>query len=89
MIHCVKLGKSAEGLDMAPWPGELGQRIFEQISKEAWQQWMAHQTILVNENRINPMNPEHRKFIAAEMEKFLFGEGSELPDAFRPEDTKP
>ena len=74
MVQCVKLGKEAEGLDMAPYPGELGQRIFENISKEAWQQWMGQQTILINEHRLNVIDPEHRAFIEGEMEKFLFGE---------------
>ena len=74
MVQCAKLGKEAEGLDMAPYPGELGQRIFENISKEAWQMWMGQQTILINEHRLNVIDPEHRAFIEAEMEKFLFGE---------------
>ena len=74
MVQCVKLGKEAEGLDMAPYPGELGQRIFENISKEAWRQWMGQQTILINEHRLNVIDPEHRAFIEGEMEKFLFGE---------------
>ncbi|MEJ2141637.1 MAG: oxidative damage protection protein [Gammaproteobacteria bacterium] len=74
MVQCVKLGKEAEGLDMAPYPGELGQRIFENISKEAWQMWMGQQTILINEHRLNVIDPEHRAFIEQEMEKFLFGE---------------
>ena len=74
MVQCVKLGKEAEGLDVAPYPGELGQRIFENISKEAWQQWMGQQTILINEHRLNVIDPEHRAFIEGEMQKFLFGE---------------
>ena len=74
MVQCVKLGKEAEGLDMAPYPGELGQRIFENISREAWQLWMGQQTILINEHRLNVIDPEHRAFIEGEMEKFLFGE---------------
>ena len=74
LVQCVKLGKEAEGLDMAPYPGELGQRIFENISKEAWQMWMGQQTILINEHRLNVIDPEHRAFIEREMEKFLFGE---------------
>ena len=82
MVQCVKLGKEAEGLDRAPYPGELGKKIFEHISKEAWQGWMRHQTILINENRLSPIDPKHRAFLEQEMEKFLFGEGSELPDAF-------
>ena len=74
LVQCVKLDKEAEGLDMAPYPGELGQRIFENISKEAWQMWMGQQTILINEHRLNVIDPEHRAFIEREMEKFLFGE---------------
>jgi len=84
MVHCVKLGKEAEGLERAPYPGELGKRILESVSKEAWQQWMRHQTILINENRLSPMDPSHRAFLEKEMEKFFFGDGSELPDAFTP-----
>ena len=82
MVNCVKLGAQAEGLDAPTYPGELGQRIFENISKEAWQQWLAHQTMLINENRITPIDPEARKFLVVEMEKFLFGEGSEKPAGF-------
>ena len=84
VVHCVKLGREAEGLDFAPWPGELGKRIFESISKEAWQQWVQHQTMLINENRLNALNPDHRAFLQGEMEKFLFGSGSELPAGFVP-----
>ncbi|MDO1528317.1 oxidative damage protection protein [Fulvimonas sp. R45] len=72
-VHCAKLGIDAEGLDFAPWPGPLGQRIYAGISKPAWQQWLAHQTMLINENRINPLDPKARQFLAGEMEKFLFG----------------
>jgi Fe-S cluster biosynthesis and repair protein YggX len=82
MVHCVKLGKDAEGLERAPYPGELGKKIFDSISKEAWQLWMRHQTILINENRLSPIDPAHRAFLEKEMEKFLFGEGSALPEAF-------
>ena len=82
MVDCVKLGKEAEGLDQMTYPGELGQRIFDQVSKEAWQQWMQHQTMLMNENRLTPINPEHRKFLEQEMEKFFFGEGSAAPEGY-------
>ena len=82
MVQCVKLGKEAEGLDAPTYPGELGQRIFDNVSKEAWQQWLAHQTMLINENRITPVDPEARKFLVAEMEKFFFGEGSEKPAGY-------
>lgn len=84
MVHCVKLGKEAEGLDRPPYPGELGQRIFEGISKEAWQLWLKHQTILINEHRISPIDPESRKFLEKEMEKFLFGGGVVMPGGFVP-----
>ena len=83
-IHCSKLGTDAEGLDFAPWPGPLGQRIYAEISKPAWQQWLAHQTMLINENRLTPIEPKARAFLVAEMEKFLFGKGSEKPKDFVP-----
>jgi Fe-S cluster biosynthesis and repair protein YggX len=85
MVQCVKLGKEAEGLDRPPYPGELGQKIFENVSKEAWQMWMQHQTILINENRLSPIDPKHRAFLEGEMEKFFFTGGAELPEQFNPE----
>ena len=69
-VNCAKLGREAEGLDFAPWPGDLGKRIYENISKEAWQLWIQHQTMIINEYRLNAMDPEARKMIATEMEKF-------------------
>lgn len=84
MVHCVKLNKEAEGLDQLTYPGELGKRIFEQASKEAWQMWMQQQTMLMNENRLTPINPEHLKFLEQEMEKFFFGDGSEAPEGYVP-----
>jgi len=81
-VNCVKLKCEAEGLDYPPYPGALGQRIFEQVSKQAWRQWLAHQTMLINENRISPRDREARKFLETEMEKFLFGEGSERPAGY-------
>lgn len=82
MVYCVKLAKEAEGLSYPVYPGELGQRIFDHVSKEAWQMWLKHQTILINENRLSPIEPRARKFLEQEMEKFLFGEGSALPEQF-------
>ncbi len=73
-VQCVKLGKEAEGLNKPTYPGELGQKIFDQVSKEAWQLWVKQQTIIINENRLSPINPEHRAIIEAEMEKFFFGD---------------
>ncbi len=85
-VNCAKLGKEAEGLERPTYPGELGQRIYEQISKEAWQLWLRHQTMLINEYRLSAVDPKAREFLAKEMEKFLFGEGSEKPEGFRPEE---
>ena len=81
-VHCIKLGKEAEGLDAPTYPGELGQRIFDNVSKEAWQLWLGQQTILINEHRISPIDPQARQFLETEMEKFFFGGGSELPGGF-------
>jgi len=85
MINCIKLGKEAEGLDMPTYPGELGQKIFDGISKEAWQSWVNHQTMLMNEYRLSPINPKDRKFLEEEMEKFLLGDGPSAVDNFVPE----
>lgn len=85
MIHCVKLDEQAEGLDFPPYPGELGQRIFEQVSKQAWQAWLQHQTMLINEYRLNLMESEAKEFLRQEMQKFFFGDGSEKPQGFVPE----
>lgn len=87
-VHCARLGTEAEGLDYPPYPGPLGQRIFENISKQAWQQWLSHQTMLINEQRLSPMDPEARKFLEAEMEKFLFGGGSEKPAGYVPPESE-
>jgi Fe-S cluster biosynthesis and repair protein YggX len=84
-VDCIVLGKEAEGLDYAPYPGPLGQRIYDNVSKEAWQRWLAHQTMLINEYRLTPMEPAARKFLETEMEKFFFGGGSEKPKEFVPE----
>jgi Fe-S cluster biosynthesis and repair protein YggX len=81
-IFCIYLQRDAEGLDRAPYPGELGQRIYDNISRDAWQQWVRHQTMLMNEYRLTPIDPKARKFLVAEMEKFLFGGGSQKPDGF-------
>ncbi|WP_455209433.1 oxidative damage protection protein [Kaarinaea lacus] len=84
MVQCAKLGKESEGLDRPPLPGELGQRIYESISKEAWQQWMRHQTILINENRLSVIDPKHRAFLEDQMQKFLFEDSADIPEAFVP-----
>jgi Fe-S cluster biosynthesis and repair protein YggX len=83
-VFCRKHQRDAEGLDFAPWPGELGQRVFEQIGKPAWSEWLAHQTMLINENRLAPRDAKTRAFLQAEMEKFLFGGGAEKPAGYTP-----
>ncbi len=85
VVNCVKLKREAEGLDRQPYPGELGKRIFENVSKEAWQEWLRHQTMLINEYRLSPVDPKARKFLEEQMENFFFGEGSDTPPDFRPQ----
>ena len=85
MVKCVLLGKELEGLERPPYPGELGQRIFENASRQAWQQWLQHQTMLINEYRLSAIDPKARKFLAEEMEKFFFGGGSEKPAGYQAE----
>ena len=82
MVNCVLLGTEAEGLDYAPYPGDLGKRIYDNVSRQAWQQWLAHQTMLINEYRLTPIEPKARKFLEEEMEKFFFGEGSTRPEGY-------
>ena len=82
LIQCAKLKKEAEGLAQPPLPGELGKKIYEQISKEAWAMWVEHQTMLINENRLSMIDPKARAFLMTEMDKFLFGEGSEKPAGY-------
>jgi Fe-S cluster biosynthesis and repair protein YggX len=84
MVQCAKLGKEAEGLERAPYPGDLGKRIYETISKEAWQMWLRQQTMLINEYRLTPIDPNHRKMLENEMVKFLFGEGGTQPEGYTP-----
>ena len=84
-IFCKKLNKELEALDYVPYPGELGQRIKDSISNEAWELWVNHQTMLINEMRLTPVDPKARKFLEEEMEKFFFGDGSQKPEGFVPE----
>ena len=84
MVNCQLLGEELEGLAFQTYPGELGKRIFDNISAKAWQEWLSHQTMLINEHRLSPINPEHRKFLEGEMEKYFFGGGSEKPEGFVP-----
>lgn len=84
MVNCVLLGKEAEGLDKPPYPGELGQKIFDSVSKEAWQGWLKQQTMLINEYRLSPIDPKSRAFLEEQMEKYFFGEGAQVPVDFKP-----
>lgn len=83
-IHCQKLNKEAEGLDFPPYPGELGKKIYLHISKEAWQLWLARQTMFINEYRLSMLDPKAREFLATEMEKFLFTGDSNAPAGYVP-----
>jgi Fe-S cluster biosynthesis and repair protein YggX len=83
MVQCVVLKREAPGLDRAPYPGALGKRIYENVSREAWARWLQHQTMLINEYRLTPIEPKARKFLEAEMEKFFFGAGSAPPPDYQ------
>ena len=85
MVQCVKLGREAEGLDFPPLPGELGKRIYENVSKEAWQGWVRFQTMLINENRLSLADPRAREYLAQQMESYFFGGGAEAPSGYTPQ----
>ena len=84
MVNCIKLGREAEGLDFAPYPGALGKRIFDNVSKEAWAQWIRLQTMLVNENRLSLADPKARKYLAEQMERHFFGGGADVAAGYVP-----
>lgn len=84
IVNCIKLGHEADGFDRPPYPGELGRRVYEQVSKQAWAQWLRHQTMLINENRLSPLDPKSRKFLEEQMERYFFGEGAEVPQGYVP-----
>ena len=84
VVQCVILKQEAPGLDRPPYPGELGKRIYENVSKEAWARWLKHQTMLINEHRLSPIEPKARKFLEGEMEKIFFGAGSKVPEGYQP-----
>ena len=85
-IHCIKLNTEAEGLDFAPYPGELGQRLWQHVSKPAWADWLRHQTMLVNENRLNLADPKARAYLKRQMEAHFFGEGADDVTGYTPPD---
>ncbi len=84
MVNCIKLGREAEGMDFPPLPGEMGQRIFANVSKEAWAGWLRQQTMLVNENRLNLADIKARKYLMEQVEKYFFGDGSDKIEGYVP-----
>jgi Fe-S cluster biosynthesis and repair protein YggX len=87
-VKCVKLGKELPGLDAAPWPGELGQRVFENVSADAWKLWEERMKMILNEYRLLPFQKEAQELVAKQMEEFFFGEGSALPPEYVPQRQK-
>lgn len=88
MVMCVKFGKEMEGLDRPPWKGELGQRVYNGVSKEAWKLWIEHSKMIMNEYRLNPLDPQSQKVMEEQLEQFFFGEGAKLPEGFVPQKAK-
>ena len=81
-VHCIKLGQEAEGLDFPPYPGELGKRIYQNVSKQAWAGWVKHQTMLVNENRLTLADARARQYLAGQMEAYFFGDGADAVQGY-------
>jgi Fe-S cluster biosynthesis and repair protein YggX len=88
LVQCVKLGREAEGLKAPPYPGKLGEKIYLNVSQEGWKMWLKHQTMIINEYRLSPVDPKVRKMLEEEMEKFFFGEGSVKPPEYVSPDGK-
>jgi Fe-S cluster biosynthesis and repair protein YggX len=87
-VMCVKFGKEMEGLDRMPWKGAIGQRIFDNVSKEAWKLWIEHSKMIMNEYRLNPLDPQSQKIMEEQMENFFFGDGAKLPEGYVPQKAK-
>ena len=87
-VHCVKLDKDLEGLEKAPFKGDLGQRVFENVSAQAWRSWLEHSKMIMNEYRLNPLDPQSIKIMEEQMEQFFFGEGAKLPENYVPHRAK-
>ena len=85
IIHCIKLNKESEGLDFAPMPGELGKKLWQEVSKEAWAGWLKQQTMLINENRLNMADARARQYLLKQVEKYFYGEGADTAQGFTPE----
>ena len=88
IVHCVKFGKDMPGLDRIPWKGELGKRVFDNVSKEAWKMWIEHSKMVMNEYRLNPLDPNSQNIMEQQMEQFFFGEGAKLPEGYVPQKSK-
>ncbi|MBM3117670.1 oxidative damage protection protein [Jeongeupia naejangsanensis] len=84
MVHCVKLGREAEGLDFPPLPGEMGKKLYDSVSKEAWAAWVKHQTMLINENRLNLADPKARQYLQQQLQNYFFGAGADQVAGFVP-----
>jgi len=88
MVKCVKFGREMPGLDHVPWTGELGKRVYANVSKEAWKLWVEHSKMVMNEYRLNPLDPNSHKLMEEQMEQFFFGEGARLPEGYVPPRAK-
>lgn len=84
MVHCVKLGKEVPGLKFPPFPNELGKRIYNNVSQEAWDGWLRYQTMIINENRLSLADPRARQYITQQMENYFFGEGADQISGYTP-----
>ena len=84
-VHCRKFGEELEGLDAPPFPGAKGQEVFETVSRRAWEAWLAQQTRLINEKHLNMMEPEARKYLAEQRERFLSGEAADDAEGYVPQ----
>jgi Fe-S cluster biosynthesis and repair protein YggX len=82
LVHCVKFGKELPGLDRVPWRGALGKRVYENVSKDAWKLWIEHSKMIMNEYRLNPLDPNSQKIMEEQLEQFFFGEGAKLPEGY-------
>lgn len=87
MVHCIKLDKEAPGLKFPPLPNALGNRIYENVSQEAWDGWLRYQTMIINENRLSLADPRAREYISEQMENYFFGEGADQISGYTPQEN--
>jgi Fe-S cluster biosynthesis and repair protein YggX len=88
LVKCVKFGREMPGLDRIPWKGDIGKRVYENVSKEAWKMWLEHSKMIMNEYRLNPLDPASQKIMEEQLEQFFFGEGAKLPEGYVPQKSK-